>query len=538
VIEAEAMLSGTGAGAEGGIVVPWPVLFRHRIHRRLSGSDRYQWWVLWTVLAGLLSVNITFTVFVVALPQVATQLHTSVSTLTWTSTGPLLAFGVAAPVLGKLGDLRGYRRLYLWGLSGAVVSVVLTASAPTAGVLIAARLFDGVQGAATGAASMALVLQAFSHQDRVKAMGWWALVGAGGPVLGVTIGAPIIQYFGWRALFWGELPLMAIAAVLAVIVLPARDRQVEPAPDLATSNGDRSTTAATARPGADPEPDADQKKSSSPWGQLDWMGSLTLSVAVTTGLLALNVAPSWGFTAPATLGILAVGIVSGTVFVVHERRAPHPLIPLRYFHMRNFVFPLGARTLVNFSYMGGFFLFPILMERVYGYSETRAGLESTARPLMFSIVAPIAGYAAVKVGERFSTVAGAVALTVSMLVFTQLGAQPSLVVILVALALSGVGNGLSTPSTASSASNQVAPDELGVMSAAQQLITQIGIVAGIQVMVTVQASGHGGVGSLASFHRAYAVGAVGAVLAGLCGLFMRNTPGHGREPVLTEVPGG
>ncbi len=97
VIEAEALLSGTGAGAEGGIVVPWPLLFRHRIHHRLAGSERYQWWVLWTVLAGLLSVNITFTVFVVALPQVATELHTSISTLTWTSTGPLLAFGVAAP---------------------------------------------------------------------------------------------------------------------------------------------------------------------------------------------------------------------------------------------------------------------------------------------------------------------------------------------------------------------------------------------------------------------------------------------------------
>ncbi len=218
---AEALLSGAGAGAEGGIVVPWPVLFRHRMHHRVAASDRYQWWVLWTVLAGLLSVNITFTVFVVALPQVARQLHTSVTTLTWTSTGPLLAFGVAAPILGKLGDLRGYRRLYLWGLAGAAVSVVLTASAPTAGVLIAARLFDGVQGAATGAASMALMLQVFSHEDRVKAMGWWALVGAGGPVLGVTIGAPVIQYLGWRALFWGELPLMAAAAALAVIVLPA-----------------------------------------------------------------------------------------------------------------------------------------------------------------------------------------------------------------------------------------------------------------------------------------------------------------------------
>jgi sugar phosphate permease len=199
--------------------------------------------------------------------------------------------------------------------------------------------------------------------------------------------------------------------------------------------------------------------------------------------------------------------------------------------MRNFVFPLGARTFVNFSYMGGFFLFPILMERIYGYSETRAGLLSTARPLMFSLVAPVAGYAAVKVGERLSVMAGAVALTVSMLAFTQLGARPSLVVIIAALALSGIGNGLSTPSTAASASNEVAEDELGVMSAAQQLITQIGIVAGIQVMVTVQASAHGGVGTLASFHRAYAVGAVVAVLAGVCGFFMRNTVRGGAPPV-------
>ena len=255
VRSAEALLSGTGAGAEGGIVVPWPVLFRHRLHRRLSRSDRYQWWVLWTVLAGLLSVNITFTVFVVALPQVAHELHTSVSTLTWTSTGPLLAFGVAAPVLGKLGDLRGYRKLYLWGLSGAAVSVVLTASAPTAGVLIAARLFDGVQGAATGAASMALVLQAFSHEDRVKAMGWWALVGAGGPVLGVTIGAPVIQYFGWRALFWGELPLMALAALLAIIVLPGQDRPVAEVEDAGRAGGARPDRDRPSRPGrASPRP--------------------------------------------------------------------------------------------------------------------------------------------------------------------------------------------------------------------------------------------------------------------------------------------
>jgi MFS family permease len=530
--EAEHLLSGTGSGGDGGITVPWPLLFRRRMHRRVAGSDRYQWWVLWTVLAGLLSVNITFTVFVVALPQVARQLHTTVTTLTWTSTGPLLAFGVAAPILGKLGDLRGYKRLYLWGLSGAALSVVLTASAPTAGVLIAARLFDGVQGAATGAASMALVLQAFSHEDRVKAMGWWALVGAGGPVLGVTIGAPIIQYYGWRALFWGELPLMAIAALLAVVVLPGHDGAAT------TAAAAQARTGRPVNPVVVPDAaaaDGGPPGHTSPWRQLDWVGSLSLSTAVTLGLLALNVAPSWGFTSPKTVALFAASLAIGVVFVLHERTAPRPLIPLHYFRKRNFVFPLGARAFVNFAYMGGFFLFPILMERIYGYSETAAGLLSTARPLMFSLSAPIAGYAAVKVGERWSVVAGAVALTVSMLVFTQVGGDPSVVLIVVALALSGLGNGVSTPSTASSAANEVAPDELGVMSAAQLLITQIGIVAGIQVMVTVQASSHGGAGTLASFHRAYLVGAVVAAAAVVCGFFVTDTPRESRgKPV--DVP--
>ena len=517
--EAEHLLSGTGSGGDGGITIPWPLLFRHRMHHKVARSDRYQWWVLWTVLAGLLSVNITFTVFVVALPQVARQLHTTVTTLTWTSTGPLLAFGVAAPILGKLGDLRGYKRLYLWGLSGAAVSVVLTASAPTAGVLIAARLFDGVQGAATGAASMALVLQAFSHEDRVKAMGWWALVGAGGPVLGVTIGAPIIQYYGWRALFWGELPLMAIAALLAVIVLPSHDRAA------ATAAEAQERTGRQVNPVAEPVATAGAPdEGGSPWQQLDWAGSISLSMAVTIGLLALNVAPSWGFGSPRTIALFAASIGIGAYFVVHERSAPRPLIPLRYFRKRNFVFPLGARAFVNFAYMGGFFLFPILMERIYGYSETSAGLLSTARPLMFSLSAPIAGYAAVKVGERWSVVAGAGALTVSMLVFTQVGANPSVVLIILALALSGLGNGVSTPSTASSAANEVAADELGVMSAAQLLVTQIGIVAGIQVMVTVQASSHGGAGTLASFHTAYLVGALVALAAVVCGFFVKDTP--------------
>ena len=97
------------------------------------------------------------------------------------------------------------------------------------GMLLFARALDGMQGAATGTASMAIIMELFSRQDRVKALGWWSLVGAGGPVLGVTLGSPIIQFFGWRTLFWGQLVLLAIASVVVALLLPS-DKRMPPPP--------------------------------------------------------------------------------------------------------------------------------------------------------------------------------------------------------------------------------------------------------------------------------------------------------------------
>ncbi len=211
-------------GADGSVETNWFVLLHRRVTGRAVRSPRYQWWALIALLAGLLSLNITFTVFVVALPTVKADFNTNFSVLAWASTGPLLAFGVAAPFFGKAGDLFGHRRLYQFGLLGAMVSAILTATAPNVGILLFARALDGVQGAATGTASMAIILELFSRQDRVKALGWWSLVGAGGPVLGVTLGSPVIQYFGWRTLFWGQLVLLVIASAVVAVLLPTHRR--------------------------------------------------------------------------------------------------------------------------------------------------------------------------------------------------------------------------------------------------------------------------------------------------------------------------
>ncbi len=490
-------------GAEASVGVPWPMLLRHRVQHRAMSSPRYRWWVLIALLVGLFALNFTFTVFVVALPTVKREFHTNFSVLTWVSTGPLLAFGLAAPLFGKAGDVFGHRRLYLLGLLGAMVAAVATALAPDVWLLLLARSLDGVQGAATGTASMALILGMFPPEDRVTAMGWWSMVGAGGPVVGVTLGSPIIQYFGWRTLFWTQLVFLVLSLLVVALVLPARGHRAEPDPAARTNPRTRN---------------------------VDWIGSWGLSGAVTGAMLAISVGPILGWSSPLVIASCTLALGALALFVHRERTGANPLIPPQYFRRRNFMFPMGTRAFVMFAYFGAFFLFPLLMEQVYGWSVTEVGFVSIARPLVFAVSSPFAGFLAVRVGERVSAAIGAASVVVSMVIFAGLGTAPPMALIVLALGLSGLGMGVAMPPTSSTQANEVDPSQFGVMSAAQQLASQVGEVAGIQVLITVQESlvrsgglsaVHHGAVLLGTFRTAFWIGA--AVGAGglVCSLFMR-----------------
>jgi EmrB/QacA subfamily drug resistance transporter len=472
------------AGSDEVAVVPWPRLLRRRMVGRARREDGYRWWVLVVVLIGLLSVNVTFTILAVALPRIGRELHATPNTMTWVITGPLLLFGITAPVLGKAGDIRGHRKVYLLGLAGAAVMAFASAVAPNAGSLIAVRTLGGMEGAATGAASMAMIFSVFEPGDRVKAMGFWSLVGAGGPVIGVAIGGPIIQQWGWRWVFAVQAPLILAALGLALLVLPE------------TARGQRQ--------------------------RLDWAGAATLTVAATSLLMALNRGPDWGWRHPVVVACFALCPLATLAFLRAESRATSPLLPLNYLRRRNFSAPIGQSAFSQFAYMGGFILAPLLLDKVFNYDETRIGLLVIARPLAFSITAPVAGYLAVRLGERSAAIVGTIAVIASMGVFATINGHSGDLVLIGALALSGVGLGISSPSVAASVGNAVEPEDLGIASAAQQLLTQIGLVAGIQLMQTVQAAREPAVGTLAAFHDAYLLGGAVCGLALVCAFFVRS----------------
>jgi EmrB/QacA subfamily drug resistance transporter len=497
---------GAGGGEEFA-VVPWPLLLRERVQGRARRRDRYRWWVLAVTLAGLLSSNILFTVFVVALPKVARGLHTTVPTVTWVVTGPLLALAVMAPLAGKLSDRFGHRRFYLIGMANLLVVATLSAAAPNVGVLIFARVLGGAVGAGLGASSMALALGAFDRGDRVKAMGWWSLVGAGGPVLGVAIGGPIIETIGWRWMFVLEVILGAVALVLALLVLP-----------------EHATGRVKARSDGPP---------------LDVAGAVFVVLCVGSLLFGLNRGPVLGWRSPLVVGAFVCCVLAGIVLVLVEGRVEDPLVPLAYLRQRNFAFPIGAQMCSNFAYLGGFFLSPLLLEEVYGKGESAAGLLVIPRPLTFSLIAPVAGYVAVRIGERSAAVTGTVCVVASMGVFALTAKGTGIALVEVALVLSGIGLGVASPSIASSMANVFDQTALGTAAATQQLMTQISTVAGIQVIQTVQSSqAHGhGYGLLPSFHTAFLVGGVVAIGGVVCAAFVHSAERHGGRPSVDPAAG-
>lgn len=473
-------------GAEEVHVVPWPMMLRQRVHGRFSSSPRYPWVVLAVSLFGLFSVGFTITILSVSVPRIADELNSDASTVTWVVTGPLLAFAVVGPAMGKLGDLYGHRRLYTWSMAFVSVFALLTAAAWTAGALIAFRILGAATGAAVGPASIALINRLFPPERRVQAMGYWSMVGAGGPVIGVVAGGPIVETFGWRWIFVAQAPLTLAGLVLGLLVLPETDRR------------DRV--------------------------RFDWAGAGILAVGATSLLFAINRGPGFGWSHPAIVAGFAIAPVAVVVFGVVERRVAHPLLPLRYVRRRNFSFAIATHAFTNFAYMGGFIITPLFLEGEFGYPETRIGGLMIARPLAFSIAGPLAGYLAVRVGERASALAGAAFVAVSMLALSTVEPGSSDLIIMGSLALSGIGLGCCSPALAASIANAVDEQDLGVAGAFQQMMTQLGTVVGIQVMQTVSVVRADSVGAVAAYGEAYLVGGGVAFLGLLCAGFVRSSP--------------
>ncbi len=445
---------------------------------RLESGPHYRRWVLVTALTGMFATTFPVTILVVSLGDIAQDLKTTETVLAWVISAPMLASAVALPILGKMGDLYGQRRVFMLGFAGATIAAVLTALSWGPGPLIGFRTLALVIGAATQPTSIALVINVYPPNERVKALGWWSLVAAGGPSVGLVIGGPLIDWVGWRPLFLIQAVMGFMVLVAATVVLKEIRRH-------------------------DPV-------------RFDVAGSAALTVGTGALLVLLSQGPDWGWTHPALLGCVVLAPIGLVWFYRVERQAAAPLLPLHYFRRRNFTASQLSGLFMGGAYMGGFVLSPLLTRFVLGYTLSQTALIMLLRPLTFSLSSPVGARLALRIGERTNAVIGTTMMTAAMVSFAFSALQASLALTIVGLVLQGVGNGIARPSLTASLTNAVDEKDVGISSASNRMLHQIGASFGIAILTAI----YGGSRAGGAFARAHFVGAVFGAFSVLTAAFV------------------
>ncbi|HEX6424137.1 MAG TPA: MFS transporter [Acidimicrobiales bacterium] len=449
-----------------------------RVAARLDGNGRYPQAVLLVAITGLFATTFPVTVLTLAIPTIARDFGTSQASLAWLITLPMLASALALPVLGKLGDLYGHRRVFLVGFALATVATALTATAANPALLIGWRTVSQVAGGSTMPSSLALINSVHHGTARARAMGWWSMTAAGAPVVGLTVGAPVIDAVGWQVLFLLQSGLMVVPVVASWLVLretPRRD------------------------------------------ATFDVAGAVALAAGVGPLLLGVNQAPEWGITSPALAACAVLSVTGIATFVAVERRVATPLVPLDFFRHRGVASALSSGFFTGAAYMGGFFVASLLVVEQFGYSLSSAVPILAIRPALFALLSPVGGRLAGRAGSRAGTLAGASALVVGLVGLTIGSAADALaVVVAVGFLGQGVGYGLLRPALTTALADAVDERDLGMAGAAERLTGQVGVAFGITIMATVYG------GDVDRFAAAFAVGAVFAVAGTVAALGMRR----------------
>jgi EmrB/QacA subfamily drug resistance transporter len=342
-------------------------------------------WVLAATVGGSTLALVDATSVNVALPTIAADLGASVAGLQWIVNGYALALAALILLAGSLADRFGRRRIFLVGVAWFGVASLLCAVAPSTGVLVAARVLQGIGGALLTPGSLAIIQASFAPGDRARAIGAWSGLGAVAGAVGPLIGGWLIAAVGWRAIFWTNLPVV-------VLVLWVTARHV-------------------------PESDA---------GQAGTRFDLPGATLATTGLAALTWALIAGGAGTAPLlawAAAGLGLVSLAAFLVVQARSRAPMLPLTLFRSRQFT---GA-NLVTFVVYGGmglvFFLLMVQLQTVLGLSPLAAGAALLPVTVCMALFSARAGAFAERFGPRAPMTAGPLVMAAGLVWLSLLGTE-------------------------------------------------------------------------------------------------------------------
>ena len=432
------------------------------------------------LLFGIASTSFPSTVLVASLDRIRDDLHSNFSTISWVQVAPSLAFALGVPIFGKLGDLTGGRRIYIAGVAMATVFSLLTALAWNAPSLIALRTLGQLAGAVSGPAGFTVLAATLAGAARAKAIGLYNAVAGISPVIGITVGGPLIDHLGWRMLFLLQAIPAAAATVLAIRYVP----QAEP------------------RKGV----------------TFDFLGSATLGAAAIAALFAINRVRVWGVLHPVVVLCAVASPVFLMAFFVVESRVPHPLLPLRYVRRRAFSASLGVSLLVQAALLGSSTITPLMLQRLFGFTVTAAAYVIVIRPISWATGSWLAGRYRSRFTVHTLQTGASTGLATSLVLMVVVGLRHWFPLILPTLFLTGISGGVSNTVVVTSVADAVDTFDVGVASGLSSMVSTMGAATGITILSSIIADARG----RSTFEAAYLVAAMIAAASIPIALLLRR----------------
>jgi EmrB/QacA subfamily drug resistance transporter len=460
-----------------------------------------RWQVLLVTSVAVFMSFLDVTIVNIAFPDIRASFpDSSLSELSWILNAYSIVFAAALVPAGRLADRFGRRRFYFLGVFVFLAASVACGAAGSVDVLIAARAVQAIGGAMLVPASLGLLLPEFPLERRATATALWGATGAVAAAAGPSLGGVLVDWQGWRAVFFVNL-LIGVPALLPARRLLRESRDADAA-----------------------FPDA--------------VGAVLLGGGV--GALALGIVqgPDWGWASAPVLGAFAASAVLLAIFVWRSARHPAPVIELSLFRVRSF----AVANVGGFVFALGFFAFllcnVLFLTGVWHYSILKAGVALTPGPLMAALAAPVGGRLSDRFGQRVVAIPGSLLFATGALLFA-LGtdAEPSYATaFLPAAILGGAGVGLTFAAFGSAAVAELPRNRYATGGAINNCIRQIGAVLGISTLVVVIGTPTPA-NALELFHRAWGLIALTGAIAAIAGVALGKVRARhaGEEPAPVPV---
>jgi EmrB/QacA subfamily drug resistance transporter len=465
----------------------------------MTTEDRSRWLALMVLCLGSFMIVLDTTIVNVALPSVRTDLGFTESSLAWVVNAYVLFFGGFLLLGGRLGDLYGYRRMFLIGIALFTLASLACGLAPSQAVLVIGRAVQGLGGALVSAGGLSLMMNLFTDPaDRAKAMGFAGFVSAGGGSVGVLIGGLLTSALGWHSVFLVNLPIGIAVCALSLLYVPS---------GRIASSGAR----------------------------LDIAGAVTVTASLMVAVFAIVNGNEAGWASVQTIGQLAAAAVLLCAFVAIEARAASPLVPLGLLRRRNIATANVMGVLWAAAMFAWFFLSALYLQLVLGYSPLQVGLAFLPANLIMAVLSVgLSAKLVMRFGIRPPLSAGLSLAALGLLLFVRAPVDGGFIVdVLPSMILLGLGAGMAFNPMLLAAMSDVQPQQSGLASGLVNTSFMMGGALGLAVLASVAAA-RANAESLAAgpslaaltdgYHAAFALGAAFAFAAAALALKVLRMP--------------